>query len=244
MVDKSPRLFVDAPLGEGVRVALARAQSHYLVNVMRLGEGARLRLFNRTDGEWAAVVERAHKSAAELACVALTRPALLPPDIDYLFAPLKSARLDYMAQKACEMGARRLRPVITQHTVAGRVNMERLAANVVEAAEQCELTSLPEVLEPLPLERVLAQWETGRRLIFCDEAAAGRGSFAGLDGLQPGPLAVLVGPEGGFSAAERAMIMKLADVCVLPLGPRILRADTAAVAALALVQAKLGDWGA
>jgi 16S rRNA (uracil1498-N3)-methyltransferase len=242
-MDKSPRLFVEAPLGAGQRVTLDRAQSHYLQNVMRKGEGDVLRLFNRTDGEWSARIASARKNGVEVACLSLLRPALLPPDIDYLFAPLKSARLDYVAQKACEMGVRRLRPILTQHTVAGRVNLERLQANVVEAAEQCELTSLPQVLEPLGFDKMIAGWQAGRRLIFCDEQAAGQPALAALQAIPPDtPLALLIGPEGGFSAGERAQLIKFPGVIVLPLGPRILRADTAAVAALALVQAVIGDW--
>lgn len=241
--DKSPRLFVEAPLGEGATLTLERAQSHYLHNVMRKGEGDKVRLFNRADGEWSARIVAARKNAVELQCAGLLRPPLLPPDIDYLFAPLKSARLDYVAQKACEMGVRRLRPIMTQHTVAGRVNMERLQANVVEAAEQCELTALPEVLEPLNFDKMIAGWDAGRRMIFCDESAAGQPALAALQAIPPHtPLAMLIGPEGGFSAGERGQLLKLPFVTVLPLGPRILRADTAAVAALALVQAVLGDW--
>jgi 16S rRNA (uracil1498-N3)-methyltransferase len=242
-MDKSPRLFVDAPLAAGQSVTLDRAQSHYLQNVMRKGEGDVLRLFNRGDGEWSARIASTRKNAVEMECLSLLRPALLPPDIDYFFAPLKSARLDYVAQKACEMGVRRLRPIMTQHTVAGRVNLERLQANVVEAAEQCELTSLPQVLEPVGFDKMIAGWEASRRLIFCDEQAAGQPALAALQAISTDtPLALLIGPEGGFSAGERAQLLKLPGVIVLPLGPRILRADTAAVAALALVQAVIGDW--
>ena len=241
--DKSPRLFVDAPLGAGQTVTLDKAQSHYLQNVMRKGAGDVLRLFNRGDGEWSARIASARKNAVEIECLGLLRPALLPPDIDYLFAPLKSARLDYVAQKACEMGVRRLRPIMTQHTVAGRVNLERLQANVVEAAEQCELTSLPEVLELLSFDKMIAGLDSGRRMIFCDEQAAGQPALAALQAIPPAtPLALIIGPEGGFSAGERAQLLKLPGVIVLPLGPRILRADTAAVAALALVQVVVGDW--
>lgn len=241
-LDKSPRLFVDAALAKDAEIELSREQSHYLVNVMRVHEGREIRLFNRTDGEWRAQVTRAHKNAVVLASRDCLRPALLPPDIDYCFAPLKSARLDYMAQKACEMGVRRLRPVMTRHTVAGRVNLDRLRANVIEAAEQCELTSLPDVLEPVDFERMIADWDVGRQLVFCDEVAAGQPSLAALARLKSGPVGLLVGPEGGFSADERALLLSVPFVTVLPLGPRILRADTAAVAALGLLQAVAGDW--
>lgn len=239
---KSPRLFVNAPLAQGAPVMLAREQSHYLVNVMRLAQGEAVLAFNGRDGEWEARLAKASKTAAELVPERQTRAQDSLPDIDYAFAPLKSARLDYMAQKACEMGARRLIPVMTQHTVAGRVNVERLAANVVEAAEQCGLTSLPQVLEPVDLAGLIAAREPSRRIIFCDESAAGKPSLAALAGLKPGPLLLIVGPEGGFSEAERALLLRQPDVTVLPLGPRILRADTAAVAALAILQAVLGDW--
>ena len=242
MSEKPPRLFVDAPLRAGETVHLDKAQAHYLGHVMRRAVGDTVSLFNRGDGEFAATITQSRKQGMELALGPRARPALLPPDIDYCFAPLKSARLDYMAQKACEMGVRRLRPVMTQHTVAGRVNLERLFANVVEAAEQCEMTAVPEVLEPVTLDRLIAGWDSARHLVFCDEGAAGAASLAALQAIPKGPLALLVGPEGGFSASEQAMLRKLPYVTVLPLGPRILRADTAAVAALALLQSVAGDW--
>jgi 16S rRNA (uracil1498-N3)-methyltransferase len=168
----------------------------------------------------------------------------LAPDIDYLFAPLKHARLDYMAQKATELGVRRLRPVFTERTVAQRVNLQRLKANVVEAAEQCNLVALPEVLAPQTLDRVMADWDPARRLIMCDESAAMADPIAVLNGLGRGPLGLLVGPEGGFSEAERTMLRGASFVTAISLGPRVMRADTAAVAALAIVQAVLGDWSA
>ncbi len=165
-----------------------------------------------------------------------------PPDIDYVFAPLKHARLDYMAQKATEMGARRLRPVFTDHTVPKRVNTERLRANAIEAAEQCNLVFVPEVLEPVRLDRLLGDWPAERRIIHCDESAEVANPVEALKGIPEGPLAVLVGPEGGFSDRERKLLHALPFVHRISLGPRIMRADTAAVAALAVVQAVLGDW--
>ncbi len=165
-----------------------------------------------------------------------------PPDIDYVFAPLKHARLDYMAQKATEMGARRLRPVFTDHTVPKRVNMERLRANAIEAAEQCNLVFVPEVLEPVRLDHLLGDWPAERRIIHCDESADVANPVEALKGIPEGPLAVLVGPEGGFSDRERKLLHSLPFVYRISLGPRIMRADTAAVAALAVVQAVLGDW--
>lgn len=223
-------------------IILPREASHYLITVMRLGEGANVRLFNARDGEWTCEISGAHRKAAAVEVGELLRAPQLPPDIDYLFAPLKAARLDYLAQKATEMGVRRIRPVITRHTVSDRVKLQRLQANAIEAAEQCNMVHVPEVFEPVKLDAALQALEPGRRLIFCDEAADGADPVAALNALKPGPLAVLLGPEGGFSDEERAQI-KAVDVCVaLSLGPRIMRADTAAVAVLALVQATLGDW--
>ena len=239
---KAPRLYVDVPLAQGQQVTLPREQSHYLVNVLRLKQGAQVLLFNGRDGEWRAEIVNAHKQAAQLHLQGQSRGQDHLPDITYGFAPLKSARLDYMAQKACEMGVKRIVPVMSQHVVAGRVNLERLKANVIEAAEQCELTALPEVLEPVDLAGLLAGREPDRQLIFCDETAAGSPSLEGLKGLEGRPLLLLIGPEGGFSDAERAILSRAENVTRLSLGPRILRADTAAVAALALLQAALGDW--
>ena len=170
------------------------------------------------------------------------RPQEGGPDIDYLFAPLKRARLDYMVQKATEMGVARLRPVLTHRTTPERVNMERMRANAIEAAEQCGILRIPEVGEPEKLDRVLAGWDAARPLIFCDEGSEERCPFTALARLQPGPLALLIGPEGGFDEAERALLLTQPFVTRISLGPRILRADTAAVAALALVNAALGDW--
>ena len=237
-----PRLYIDDTLAAGADVILPREASHYLINVLRLGEGAQVRLFNERDGEWACELTGAHRKAAAAAPREQLRKASPPPDSDYLFAPLKSARLDYRAQKATEMGVRRIRPVITRHTVAERVKLDRLRANAVEAAEQCNMVWVPEVHEPVRLAEALAGLEAGRRLIFCDEAAEMVNPVEALKSLAPGPLAVLLGPEGGFSEDERAMIRAVPGCVALSLGPRIMRADTAAVAVLALVQAVLGDW--
>jgi 16S rRNA (uracil1498-N3)-methyltransferase len=170
------------------------------------------------------------------------RPQAGGPDIDYVFAPLKRARLDYVVQKAVEMGAARLVPAITRRTVAERINLGRMRANVIEAAEQCGILRIPEVLEPRPLDRILDDWEPARRLVFCDEAAPLRDPVAALSAVSPGPVAVLIGPEGGFSDDERERLVGMSGVVRLALGPRIMRADTAAVAAMALVNAVLGDW--
>jgi 16S rRNA (uracil1498-N3)-methyltransferase len=238
---RSPRLYVEAPLLEGAEVVLEAAQSHYLGTVLRLKPGGRVLVFNGRDGEWAASFAVA-KRTATLLIGEKTRPQDMATDLHYLFAPLKSARLDYMVQKAVEMGVSRLQPVFTRHSQAARVNIERMRANTIEAAEQCGILSLPEVGEPLAFPQLLADWEPARRLVFCDEHADTADPIAALAGLPCSPLAVLIGPEGGFAEDERAALLRLPNVIRLSLGPRILRADTAAVAALTLVQAGLGDW--
>ncbi len=241
----SQRLFLRAPLAGGAEVALDRGQANYLVKVLRLPSGAELRVFNGIDGEWRATLVSEGKKSHRLTIEELTRPQSPAPDLHYLFAPLKHARLDYMIEKATEMGAGRLRPVLTQHTQATRLNLERMEANAVEAAEQCGILSIPAIDEAQPLASVLDAWparEGSRRIIFCDEAAAGADPVSILVALPPSPIGLLIGPEGGFSAAERDHLRALPFVTAIPLGPRIMRADTAAVAALAIVQATLGDW--
>lgn len=241
----STRLYVDAPLEAGASVPLAREQANYLIAVLRLGEGDGLLVFNGRDGEWRADIADASRKAARLVVRGLTRPQPPTPDLHLLFAPLKHARLDYMVQKAVEMGAGAIRPVITRRTQVARVNLERMRANVIEACEQCGVITVPRVDEPVALDRVLAAWESdepGRRLVFCDEDDHRDGPLAVLSSLSPGPLAVLIGPEGGFDEDERRRLHAMPPVTAIPLGPRILRADTAAVAALAVVQAALGDW--
>lgn len=240
---RAPRLFVDAPLREGERIALERNQSNYLGNVLRLAAGGTILVFNGRDGEWQAAIE-GRKRPDHLSITAQTRPQDRLPDIAYVFAPLKHARLDYMVQKAVEMGASMLRPVLTRHTQVSRVNGERMRANAIEAAEQCGILSVAEVSEPIALERYLDARETKRLLVFCDEAAdignpieALRQGFIAAEGID-----VLIGPEGGFAEEERALLLRQSRTLRLSLGPRILRADTAGVAALALVQAVLGDW--
>ena len=239
----SPRLYVDAALTEGARVALSPDQANYLVNVLRLREGARVLAFNGRDGEYATRLLASTRKNVALAVEAREREQEFPPDLDYLFAPLKHARLDYMAQKAVEMGARRLRPVITRRTQVARVNGDRLRANAREAAEQCGVIWLPEVVAEQPLDVVLAAWPAERLLVFCDEDAPLANPILALaERTAPGGVALLIGPEGGFDDAERAAILRAPNVLRLSLGPRVLRADTAAVAALALIQAQLGDW--
>jgi 16S rRNA (uracil1498-N3)-methyltransferase len=240
---RAPRLFVDATLREGERIALERNQSNYLGNVLRLSAGETILVFNGRDGEWQAQIE-GRKRPDNLSIVARTRPQDHLPDIAYVFAPLKHARLDYMVQKAVEMGASALQPVLTRHTQVSRVNVERMRANVIEAAEQCGILSLAAVAEPIALDRFLEKRETSRLLVFCDEAAdianpieALRQGLTANDGID-----ILIGPEGGFADEERALLLRQPRTLRLSLGPRILRADTAGVAALALVQAALGDW--
>ena len=236
------RLFVDAPLADGARVTLSREQANYLLNVLRLGAGDSVIVFNGREGEWRAVLADTGRKAASLDVAQALRAQEAGPDLDYLFAPLKHARLDYMVQKAVEMGAARLRPVLTRRTQAQRVNLERMRANVIEAAEQCGVLALAEIEEPRPLEKVLAQWPQDRLLVFCDEDAPMADAVAALrERARPGdPIAVLIGPEGGFDPYERAMLMGMEQTLAISLGPRILRADTAAVAALAVVHAALG----
>jgi 16S rRNA (uracil1498-N3)-methyltransferase len=240
---RQPRLFVDAALAAGKTVALERGQSNYLGNVLRLSEGDTILVFNGRDGEWQAAIT-GRKRPDSLEIVTQTRPQDRLPDLAYVFAPLKHARLDYMVQKAVEMGASSLQPVLTRFTQVARVNGERMRANVIEAAEQCGILSLATVSEPVALDRYLSQRDGERLLVFCDEAAD---TSNPLKALQSGPtmsdgIDVLVGPEGGFAEEERAILLRQLRTLRLSLGPRILRADTAAVAALALVQAALGDW--
>lgn len=239
---RGPRLFVDAPLAQDGRVELDRDQSNYLGNVLRLAAGAEVLAFNGRDGEWQAAIE-GRKRPDGLVILQQTRPQDRLPDLAYVFAPLKHARLDYMVQKAIEMGAATLQPVLTRFTQASRVNTERMRANVVEAAEQCGILSIATVAEPAPLERFLSQRAAGRLLIFCDEAAEVENPIQSLQGARAAEgIDVLIGPEGGFAEEERALLLRQPKILRLALGPRIMRADTAAVAALALVQAVLGDW--
>ncbi len=240
--DPSVRLFVEAPLAEGARLDCTPAQANYLSNVMRMRAGDTLLAFNGHDGEWLARISETRKSRCTVEAVTQTRQQTAGPDIHYLFAPLKKARLDYMVQKATELGVALLQPVMTRRTVAERVNSDRMRANVVEAAEQCGVLRLPDVREPEKLATVLQNWPAGRALIFADEAAPTASPLEALGAIGAKPAALLIGPEGGFDQAERETLRALPFVHPISLGPRIMRADTAAVAALALMNAVLGDW--
>jgi 16S rRNA (uracil1498-N3)-methyltransferase len=234
------RLHVAHPVGEGQTVPLDRDQAHYLFGVMRLGPGDGVLVFNQTSGEWLAEVAEAGKRGGVLRCLEKTKPRRMPADVWLLFAPIKKERTDFIVEKATELGAAVIQPVRTAFTQSERVRTDRLRAHAVEATEQCGGTVVPEVRELAALDRVLADWPEGRRLMFCDEALAG--SAAGLAGAERGPWAILIGPEGGFSEDERTRLAALPFTLPVSLGPRILRADTAAVAALTLWQSALGDW--
>jgi 16S rRNA (uracil1498-N3)-methyltransferase len=239
----TPRLFVTSAIASGAAIPLDRAQMNYLANVLRLTGGDAVLAFNGRDGEWRCVLEQVTRKDMALRAAEQTRPQPPVPDLHYVFAPLKSARLDYIAQKAVEMGASVLQPVLTRRTQVSRLKLERLQANAVEAAEQCGILSLPQIRPELKLERWLREREPGRVLVFCDEDAPVANPVAALAGLARGPLDVLIGPEGGFDPDERKVLAATPGTVRLSLGPRVLRADTAAVAALAIVQSSLGDWG-
>jgi 16S rRNA (uracil1498-N3)-methyltransferase len=240
---RNPRLYVDAPLHEGASVALDRDQANYLGNVLRLGSGASVLTFNGRDGEWQAEIA-GRKRPETLSIVRQTRQQDQLGDVTYVFALLKHARLDYIVQKAVEMGVAKLQPVTTRFSQVSRVNLERMSANVIEAAEQCGILSLAAVAAPIPLERYLGERNPERLLVFCDEAAEIADPLAALRSARAEGVGidVLIGPEGGFAEEEREVLLRQLHTLRLCLGPRILRADTAGVAALALVQAALGDW--
>ncbi len=239
MQDAKIRLHVDHPLGDGQAVPLSEGQSHYLTGVMRLSPGAAILVFNGRDGEWRATLTTASRRGAVATCDTRTRPLVLPPDLWLLFAPVKKARTDFIVEKAVELGVARILPVQTRHTNSERIRQDRLQAHALEAAEQCGATYVPEVAALQPLDRLLSGWSADRHLLWCDETTAGQPTR--LDPAM-GPAAILIGPEGGFSAEEARHIRTLPMVTTLSLGPRILRADTAAVAALTLWQASCGDW--
>jgi 16S rRNA (uracil1498-N3)-methyltransferase len=233
-----PRLYVDAALGEGARVELDAGQANYLGNVLRMGEGGELLLFDGSSGEWLARIAEAGKKRMSLAVERRTREAETIPDVWLAFAPVKRSQTDWLVEKATELGAARLMPVTTQRTVVERVKLDRLKAIAIEAAEQCGRTRLPEIAEPVSLSQLLKQREGARTLYFADEA----GGEPAASAFQPGPAMLLTGPEGGFTDEERAAIRAAPEAVPISLGPRILRAETAALAALAAYMALAGDW--
>lgn len=236
------RLFLPQPLHEGATAEASSEQFNYLINVLRMQEDDEVLVFNGQHGEWRAKLMLPSRKKLLLKAVEQTRAQTELPDLHYLFAPLKVGRLDYLVQKAVEMGAGLLQPVMTQHVQGKITNLDRLQANVVEAAEQCGILSVPQVRSPVKLKDLLETWPAERRIIYCDEGEESQNPLPVLHGIEERQLALLVGPEGGFSEEERQMLRALPFVTAIPLGPRILRADTAAVAALAVVQASLGDW--
>jgi 16S rRNA (uracil1498-N3)-methyltransferase len=239
---KMQRLFVTAALAQGAGIEADAAQFNYLANVLRLGEGAEILVFNGRDGEWRARLAFASKKKLTLVPESMERAQTPLPDLHFLFAPLKIGRLDYLVQKSVEMGAGIIQPVITEFTQNRRFSIEKFQANALEAAEQCGILALPRVQEAVKLESMLAGWDASRRIVFCDEDHATQNPLVGLGKVSEKRLAVLIGPEGGFSDSERELLRSLPFVTAIPLGPRILRADTAAVAAMAVVQAAIGDW--
>ncbi len=224
-----------------MEVQLAEGQAHYLLNVLRLRPGDPVRLFNGRDGEWLSFLTEAGRKVAAVRVERQSSQVAPPPDVDFCFAPLKHARLDYLIQKATEIGARRLLPVISQRTIVDRVNVDRMRANAIEAAEQCNLVYVPDVLPPQRLEALISDWSPNRALVYCDESAEVSSPLAAMQRISL-PAAILVGPEGGFTHEERQLLRSHAWVMPVSLGPRILRADTAGMSALTLLQATLGDW--
>ena len=233
-----PRLFVDETLADGLALTLDGAPANYLASVLRLQPGAQVKLFDDRTGEWLAEIVEAGRKRVSLAVVCRLWEREPVPDLWLLFAPIKRGRIDWLVEKATELGVARLVPVLTRRTIVDRLNSERLRAHAIEAAEQCERTFLPELAEPARLERLLPDWPADRVLYFADEA----GGEPLLDLARPGPAAILIGPEGGFTDEERAAIRAVPAACPVSLGPRILRADTAAIAAIALWMAAAGDW--
>ena len=233
-----PRLFVRTALGDAVRVELDAGQANYLGNVLRLKEGGEVLLFDGRSGEWLARIAEAGRKRMTLSVERKTRDAETIPDVWLGFAPVKRTQTDWLVEKATELGAARLVPVMTRRTVAERVKLERLEAIAIEAAEQCGRTVLPDIAEPLPLARFLEQRDAGRMLYFADEA----GGAAVADVFKPGPALILTGPEGGFTDDERTLVRAAPNAVAVSLGPRILRAETAALASLSAYMAVAGDW--
>ncbi|MEP2979434.1 MAG: 16S rRNA (uracil(1498)-N(3))-methyltransferase [Lentilitoribacter sp.] len=236
------RLFIDQPLKQGVSINLEREQANYLLNVLRLKDDSQLLIFNGSDGEWLANLQQEGRKKAALILQERTRPQPSKSDLVILFAPIKVGRLEYMVQKMVEMGAGIIQPVFTDHTQLHKINDKRLSANIFEAAEQCGVLSIPEIKPAQKLSDLLAQWDTSRQIIFCDEGTQTNNPITELNAQSAEKFALLIGPEGGFSSQEREILRSLKHVTPIPLGPRILRADTALVAAMAVLQATIGDW--
>jgi 16S rRNA (uracil1498-N3)-methyltransferase len=235
------RLFVEADLASGQTLMLAPEQAHYLKSVLRLKEGERIALFDGKSGEYSARIESFGRGWCQVALDRQTRVQTHDPDLWLVFAPIKRARIGFLVEKATELGASALYPVMTRHTAVERVNLERLHAHAIEAAEQSERLTVPQIHPPQPLERLIAGWDGSRRLLLCDESRTAPPIAAALKAARPGPWAVLIGPEGGFAETELDALKKLPFVCPVSLGPLVLRADTAALAGLAVLQALLGD---
>ena len=236
------RLHVADDLAVGAALRLADDQAHYLVKVMRLAVGGELKLFNGRDGEWRARVAEIGKRQCRLIVETQTRTQTIGPDLDLLIALVKRSRLETIVEKAAELGARRVRPILTERTNADHSNIARLTAIAVEAAEQTGRLDAPLIVAPARLDELLRGWDAGRGLMFCDEAGDSQPAAQALAGRPSGAWSILIGPEGGFSATERALIRKVPGAVPVSLGPRILRADTAAIAAMTLWQSVLGDW--
>lgn len=236
------RLFIDQPLKQGSMIDLEREQANYLLNVLRLKDDSQLLVFNGQDGEWLTNLKQEGRKKAVLTLVEQTRAQPEPSDLIVLFAPIKVGRLEYMVQKMVEMGAGIIQPVFTDHTQLHKINEKRLSANILEAAEQCGVLSIPELKPAIKLSQLLSDWDETRQIIFCDEGTETNNPLSQLRTQSTEKFALLIGPEGGFSAQERETLQSLNHVTPIPLGPRILRADTALVAAMAVLQATIGDW--
>ncbi len=236
------RLFIDQPLQQGSMIDLEREQANYLLNVLRLKDDSQLLVFNGQDGEWLTNLKQEGRKKAGLTLVEQTRAQPKPSDLVILFAPIKVGRLEYMVQKMVEMGAGTIQPVFTDHTQLHKINEKRLSANILEAAEQCGVLSIPELKPAIKLSQLLSDWDETRQIIFCDEGTETNNPLSQLSAQSTEKFALLIGPEGGFSAQERDTLQSLSHVTPIPLGPRILRADTALVAAMAVLQATIGDW--
>jgi 16S rRNA (uracil1498-N3)-methyltransferase len=234
------RLYVEHPLGQGQHLPLTEAQANYLIAVMRQGVGDHVTLFNGVDGEWQAQITQANKRSGVLTCVVSSGEQVSPPDLWLIFAPIKKARTDFIVEKATELGAAQIFPVQTEFTNSERLRQDKLQAHAIEAAEQCGGTYVPPVQDLQPLRRLLEGWDASRQILWADESLVGAAQV--LTGLTTGPWAILIGPEGGFSEAERNRLRALPFVTPIALGPRILRADTAVCAAITLWQSALGDW--